>query len=121
MKRHWMGLGLLYSLLGCAALSDDGSTYDWKASAKAHQEARKTGICEVHKIKMTSEAVRIRWGEAVPPGPGEPSYPYRMQHFPNYIEVIEGGCVKIPGKNSQATFICSRCKEEALAWKKAKR
>lgn len=109
-----MRLGLFCSFLGCVALSAD----NWKEIAKAHQEAQKTGICEVHKIRMVKEAVRIRWGEAIPPKPGEPSYQYQMQHFPNYIEVIEGGCVKIPGKKSEATFICSKCKEEALAWKR---
>ena len=117
MKRHLLLLGLYCSFLGCVAHSED----NWKEIAKAHQEAQKTGICEVHKIQMVKKAVPIHWGEAIPPSPGEPSYQYRMQHFPNYIEVIEGGCVKIPGKNSQSTFICSKCKEEAMSWKKGKK
>ena len=111
-------LAQLITLLGCAAVSGDDDRAWMAEAARAHQEAQKTGICEVHKVKMTFKAVPIRWGEAVPPGPGEPSYQDRMQHFPNYITVIEGGCVKIPGRESRATFICSRCKDAAMAWKK---
>jgi len=117
MKRHLMLLGLYISSLGCVALSEDNR----KEVAKAHQEAQKTGICEVHKIKMLKQAVPIHWGVAIPPGPGEPSYQYRMQHFPNYIEFIEGGCAKIPGKTSQSTFICSECKKEAMKGKNGKK
>lgn len=121
IRRHLIGLGFLSVLLGGSALPADNPSFDWQQIAKAHEEAQKTGICEIHKIKMIAEAVPIRWGEAVPPAPGEPSYQYRMQHFPNYIKVIEGGCIKIPGKNSKMTFICSRCKEEAIAWKSGKK
>ncbi len=68
MKRHLMLLGLSCSFLASVALSED----NLKTLAKAHEEAQKTGICEVHKIKMLKQAVPIHWGEAVPPGPGEP-------------------------------------------------
>ena len=70
---------------------------------------------------MAAEAVPIHWGEATPPDPGEPTYQYRMEHFPNYLSVIEGGCCKIPGKKSEMTFICPGCKEEAMAWKSKKK
>jgi hypothetical protein len=109
LRRHLICLGLLGPLLACAALRAESPGFDWKQAAKAHEEAQKTGICEIHKMKMTAEAV--------PPGPGEPAYRYRMQHFPNYITVIEGGCCRIPGKNSEMTFICPKCKAEAIAWK----
>ncbi len=113
-------LVLLNTLLGCASLPADNASFDWKQVGKAHEEAQKTGICEIHKIKMTLESVPIRWGEATPPAPGDPSYQYRMENFPNYTQVIEGGCVKIPGKNSKMTFICSLCKGKAIAWKNIK-
>ncbi|CAN5909703.1 hypothetical protein BH11VER1_BH11VER1_09700 [soil metagenome] len=109
------------SLLACVAVSADHPSFDLKQAAKAHEEAQKTGLCEVHKIKMNSEAVPIRWGNAVRPGPDEATYEYLMQHFPNYVEIIEGGCVKMPGVNSRMTLICSRCKDEAKAWKKSKK
>ena len=66
-----MLLGLFCSLLGCVALSAD----TLKEIAKAHQEVQKTGICEVHKIKMSKEAVRIHWAEAIRHGP----YPVSIQ------------------------------------------
>lgn len=66
---------------------------------------------------MTAEAVLIHWGEAVPPAPGEPTYQYRMEHFPNYLTVIEGGCCRIPGKTSEVMFICPKCKADAIEWK----
>lgn len=60
----------------------------------------------------------IHWGEAVPPAPGEPTCQFRMEHFPNYLTVIEGGCRKIPGKKSEMIFICPGCEEETILWKK---
>lgn len=109
---------LISALLHGAAFSEDINRGRIAKAVKAHQEAQKTGICEVHKIKMDSKSVPIHWGEAVPPAPGALSYLYRMEHFPNYLTVIEGGCVKISGKDSETTFICPRCKAEALAWDK---
>jgi hypothetical protein len=121
LRRLLIGFGLLVVLLGADSLPADGPVFDGKEIARAHEEGQKTGICEIHKIKMIEEPVPIRWGVAVPPAPGDPSYQYTMQHFPNYIKVIEGGCVKIPGRTSKLTLICSRCKAEALAWKSAKK
>jgi hypothetical protein len=114
--RYVILLALLLGHLACAALRAESPVFDWKQAAKAHEEAQKTGICEVHKMKMTAEAVPIHWGEAVPPAPGEPTCQYRMAHFPNYVTVVEGGCCKIPGKKSEMTFICPKCKEAAIAW-----
>jgi hypothetical protein len=111
-------LALLLGQLTCAELRAESPSFDWKQVAKAHAEAQKSGICEIHKVKMTPEAVPIHWGEAVPPAPGEPTYQYRMEHFPNYLTVIEGGCCKVPGKKSEMMFICPRCKEDAIAWKR---
>ena len=111
-------LALLLGQLTCAELRAESPSFDWKLVAKAHAEAQKNGICEIHKVKMTAEAVPIHWGEAVPPAPGGPTYQYRMEHFPNYLTVIEGGCCKIPGKKSEMMFICPRCKEDAIAWKR---
>lgn len=113
-----MTLALFVFTTFCVALAGDNDREQMLKAAKAHQEAQKTGICEVHKTKMTTEAVPIHWGEAVPPAPGDPPYLYRMQHFPNYVTMIEGGCVKIPGKKAEAIFICSKCKEEATEWGK---
>jgi len=111
-------LALLLGQLTCAELRAESPSFDWKQVAKAHAEAQKSGICEIHKVKMTPEAVPMHWGEAVPPAPGEPTYQYRMEHFPNYLTVIEGGCCKVPGKKSEMMFICPRCKEDAIAWKR---
>jgi len=117
LRGHLICLGFLGALLACAALQAGSPGFDWKQTAKAHEEAQKTGICEIHKIQMSAESVPIRWGEDVSPGPGEPKYQYRMQHFPNYVTVIEGGCCRIPGKKSEMIFVCPRCKADAIAWK----
>jgi hypothetical protein len=121
MKRlSSLSLGILGLLLGCTAIPK----HEIPASrqlAQTHQEAQKTRVCEVHHITMQNKAVPIIWGQAVPPGSGDPPYHYRMQHSPNYIEVIEGGCSRIPGKTSQMTLICARCQNEAMEWRKGRK
>ncbi len=116
---HVLAAAVLGSFLAEAVAAP--SEEEWKAMMAAHQNALKSGICEIHSVKMTKTEVPIRWGMELPPGPDEPTPVQRMQLFPNYREFVSGGCCKIEGVKSEKIWICSVCKEKALAWaKKAK-
>lgn len=93
---------------------------EWRRLLAAHQDAQRTGICEIHQIKMHKESVLIKWGEIEAPAPNEPSPLYRFLHFPNYHTFIAGGCCIVPGKDRELVFICPECKASALKWEKEK-
>jgi len=68
------------------------------------------GICRVHNIKMVQISVPIEYGLPTAPNPEGPSEAYRAIFFPNARSCVNGGCVRLPGRDSENIFICEECK-----------
>lgn len=82
-------------------------------------KARKTGICNIHKVQMTKILAPIWWGlinfDIGPLGSTE------IRFFPHAREHINGGCV-IDSKREnkkEPIYVCPECKRAVWRWIKA--
>ena len=84
--------------------------------ARAAIKAQKTGICNIHHLKMQKERVPVHYGLLVFE---DPYYLAQLCYFPNAREYVNGGCV-LPStdvdKERRSRFVCPECKQARRKW-----
>jgi hypothetical protein len=77
-------------------------------------------VCQVHGVQMGKEGVPIDYGFGGPRNyypsshAPEPSFDTRMQLFPNYVEMVYGGCVVF--EPTAMLYTCPRCRAAFTQW-----
>lgn len=107
---------ILANAFPLTAWANDLSNMEWQALLAMSVEARKTGICYVHKTQMRKKDVPIRWGFPSSHRKNEPTSIERMQLFPFAIEYFNGGCSPIPEKKTEKIYICKECQNAEALW-----
>ena len=78
--------------------------------------AQKTGVCNLHHIKMEKRLVPVHYGLLVF---DDPYYLAELCYFPNTREYVNGGC-ELPAldvqKERQLRFVCPACKQARRQW-----
>ena len=83
--------------------------------ARAAIAARKSGICNVHRVKMLEKQVPIRFGLI---DFTDPYYSHEISRFPHTHEYVNGGCEFDPvaEKRPHRTLVCPECKRAERRW-----
>ena len=78
-------------------------------------DAQRTGICNIHHIRMQKKQVPIYFGLAMS---NDPYYSAELVYFPNAQEHVEGGCEYDPvrAKQRHYIFVCPQCKRAQRQW-----
>jgi hypothetical protein len=114
MERFIMTTILATALLS-RVLGEPVSDAEGDRLYREYWRAQKTGICNIHRIRMQNKLVPIRFGYFA----FDASYDSaEIQKFPNAQEYILGGCVvdeKRVGKRVPI-YICPECKRAQKEW-----
>ena len=83
--------------------------------ARAAIAARKSGICNVHGVKMLKKRVPIHFGLL---DFTDPYYSHQISRFPHAQEYVNGGCEVDPvaEKRLYWTLVCPECKRAERRW-----
>jgi hypothetical protein len=83
--------------------------------ARAAIAARKSGICNVHRVKMLKRQVPVHFGLL---DSTDPYYSHEVSRFPHAKEYVNGGCEGDPvaEKRLHPTFVCLECKRAERQW-----
>jgi hydroxymethylpyrimidine pyrophosphatase-like HAD family hydrolase len=74
-------------------------------------------ICEIHKIIMARDSIRIIYGLIKPNNSEMEYYRLRRTYFPNSNDPINGGCV-ISDIRYLEEYICNECNKERDKYKR---
>ena len=91
-------------------------TYAQRARlARAAMAARKSGVCNVHHVKMLKKRVPIHFGLI---DFSDPYYSHEIARFPHAHEFVNGGCDLDPveEKAPHWTLVCPACKRAEWQW-----
>jgi hypothetical protein len=84
--------------------------------ARAAIQAQKTGICNLHHLKMERKRAPVHYGLLVF---DDPYYLAELGYFPNAREYVNGGCV-LPSldvaKKRSWRYVCPECKRARKQW-----
>ena len=77
--------------------------------------AQRTGICNIHHIRMQKKRLPLYFGLLVF---DDPYYSAELVYFPNAREHVNGGCQIDPVWQKQPHFryVCSECKRAQREW-----
>jgi hypothetical protein len=83
--------------------------------ARAAIAARKSGICNVHLVKMLKKRVPIHFGLL---DFSDPYYSHEISRFPHAHEYVNGGCEVDPiaEKKLHSTLVCPECRQAEWRW-----
>jgi uncharacterized protein YlaI len=83
--------------------------------ARAAIKAQKTGICNIHHVKMKKEQVPMIFGL---PDSSNPYYSNELAYFPHAREYTNGGCEIEPTRQKKLypQFMCPECKRAERQW-----
>ena len=133
MRAQLAATAIFASVLGAAASVEDprtkaeleqfyGAEYP-KISEREHEKltraaiaAQKTGICNLHHVKMERKRVPVHYGLLVF---DDPYYLAELCYFPNARDYVNGGCV-LPSldiaKEREWRYVCPGCKRAQKQW-----
>jgi hypothetical protein len=82
---------------------------------RASIRAQRTGVCNIHHIRMEKKRVPMYFGLLVFE---DPYYSAQLAYFPNAREYVNGGCEVDPVLQKQAHFryVCPECKRAQRQW-----
>jgi hypothetical protein len=99
-------------IAGCATRSSD---IEVDKLAAAANQARKTGICNVHHVRMQKELVHVEYAH-LPVEYFSSAYEYaRLQSFPHAREYALSLNPADDGKKTRV-FVCQECKKALRDW-----
>ena len=105
-------IALLALLSGCATRPSDA---EFDKLAAAANQARKTGICNIHHLPMQRELVRVHYAH-LPVEYFSSAYEYaRLQSFPHTREYALSLNLGDDGKKTHV-FVCPQCKKALRDW-----
>jgi hypothetical protein len=86
---------------------------------KAADRARRTGICNIHKVQMKKVLVLISWGLVV--DSVGPLFSTQIRFFPHARQYVNGGCeIGLSRENEKvAIYVCPECRRAEWLWAKA--
>ncbi|HEY6069816.1 MAG TPA: hypothetical protein VIU85_00480 [Chthoniobacterales bacterium] len=99
-------------VVGCATHPSDTET---EKLAAASNQARKTGVCNIHHVRMHKLQVRLEYAH-LPVDYFSSAYYYaQLQSFPHAREYALSLDPKDDGKKFQV-FVCPQCKAALREW-----
>lgn len=103
-------LSLLFS--GCAIRLSDAQIE--KLAAAANQ-SRKTGVCNIHHMRMQKELVRVEYAHLPLDYYSSAFHDARLREFPNSREYVLSLNPRDEGKKVRV-FVCPYCKAAERGW-----
>lgn len=107
MRRVLLSLGALI-VGGCAGHS--------RSSMQQYLESHRSGVCHVHRVRMTTKAMPVEYGYYVLPRELETGRDAQLRRFPFSWRVVRGTILTPESSATQAEWYCSVCEKQRLAW-----